>query len=38
MKTIAVSEKTHTRLKKHFKEYGDTFDLVMNRIMDEVEK
>lgn len=35
MKTIAITDETHEKLKTFFKNYGDTFDIVLNRIMEE---
>lgn len=37
LKTIKVEEKTHRRLCEHGKK-GETFDEIINRLLDEVEK
>jgi len=36
MKTIAISDETHEILKLYFCEYGDTFDIVLNRLLKKV--
>jgi len=36
VKTLKINENTHERLKKHGK-FGDSFDDVLNRLMDIVE-
>jgi hypothetical protein len=36
-KTINIRASTHERLKKHFTEYGCTFDSVINLILDREE-
>ena len=36
VKTLKISEATHDRLKKHGK-FGDSFDDILNRLMDIVE-
>jgi predicted CopG family antitoxin len=36
VKTLKINEDTHERLKKHGK-FGDSFDDVLNRLMDAVE-
>ena len=37
MKTLKIKEKTHERL-RNFGKKGETFDDVINRLLDEVEK
>lgn len=36
VKTLKIGEKTHERLKKHGK-FGDSFEDIINRLMDIVE-
>ena len=35
MTTIAISSKTRNRLKQYFTQYGDTYEVILNRFMDE---
>jgi hypothetical protein len=37
MATMQVKKETIERLKKHLEKYGDTMDIVINRLLDAVE-
>ena len=36
--SVSVNKKTRTRLKAWFKGFGDTYDAVINRALDQMEK